>query len=515
MPVPRQSRHAAVPLFLAATLALACSDSSGPDLADVSAVVVANMPDTLGAGDVVPLQAEARDASGGRVEGVRFEWRSLTPTLATVDGGVLRGLDSGQARIVVAALGRARVEDTIEVPVRRLPRSFSFTGLADTVWAGTRDTVTVVARDGTGAVIGSPIVLSSSDTTTFDVFLGGGIVRARAGGDAWLRAETRGFVDSVRVRVEHASIATPAPFVALGLSAEAHPTLPSICGLTAAGAAWCARGASPLATADFTQLPGGQTFRDVQGSQRTMCGLATDDRMFCWGVNHHGNLGTGSATPAQSATPLLAAEGRAFSSMALGPHALVCGIGKADSLAYCWGHNDFGQTGRLPVSQVEYAAAAVPGLPKVRQISAGLVEACAIAIDMSTWCWGGVFLPGNQTTATTAVQQVAAPNAYTRVATSNGYACGLTAAGAVECFQDASTTRFPVTGVPALTSLVNGSLSTVMCGVAAGGAMYCWQYASGQTGPIVGQRALRTQTVRAVGLGWRACAVGTNDRLYC
>ena len=394
-------------------------------------------------------------------------------------------------------------------------RRISIGGLADTVWAGTSDTALATVRDGRDAVVDTATVRwSSSDTSLLVVDSVTGIVTAGGSGSAWLRARAGGRIDSARVTLDFRPTPTPVPFVRVGEISGPGQTGPIRCGLSAAGAAWC-QGAT---NGEFTAVEGGHAFRDVEGSQRAMCGLTTDDEMYCWGDNHHGNLGTGSATPTFSATPVLAAGGRRFSAMALGSHAVVCGIGKADSLAWCWGHNDLAQTGRLPMTTVEYVPAPVPGLPKVRQISATVGAACAIAIDGSTWCWGQGYTTGT-TSETASAVQLAAPGVYTQVAAGNAFACALTPTGAVDCdLKSPAEQRRRVSGAPPLASIFEAGNRSTVCGLTAAGALYCWSETGGgdQPAPIVARPFYRGKAFRQVRYDLGApCGIGTDGKFYC
>ena len=520
MTLRRQTRSTAVPLALAASasLALACSDSSGPDLPVVSSIAVSGLPDTLGAGDTLDLEAAAQGADGASLSRVALRWRSLTPAVASVDStGRLAARDSGEATLVVTARGRSAVEDTITVPVRRLPRHIEFAGLpADSMFRRQRDSVSAVVRDGLGNVLPQRVRWSSSDTTTIVLLDTLGGVYTFESGDAWLRAEVRGFVDSVRVRVRDRFVATPVPasaFAPVGLLTGTIPASLRRCMLATTGRAWCT---SESFADPFTEVAGGLVYRDLQASQSATCGLTPDDLMYCFGYNQFGNFGLESFDPRTSTTPILAANGRRFSSMSLGAHGLVCAIGVADSLAYCWGHNDNAQTGRFPFSGTNLAVAVVPGLPKVKQVSAGFTQACALAVDGSTWCWGAGFTTG-ASAASMLPQQVAAPGDYVEVAAGNGRHCGRTSSGVVACFGGIGVPHRPVTDMPPIVKLLGTSVEVGACGVTLAGAAYCWSdYSAGPT--LTARRVFRTRTIRHLAVGWGGslfCAVTTDNELYC
>jgi alpha-tubulin suppressor-like RCC1 family protein len=75
------------------------------------------------------------------------------------------------------------------------------------------------------------------------------------------------------------------------------------CALDANGAAWCwgdgamgkigVPGAYSVSIIP-TAVPGGLTFRALAAGDEHTCGITTDNRVYCWGENWYGQLGTGS-----------------------------------------------------------------------------------------------------------------------------------------------------------------------------------------------------------------------------
>jgi hypothetical protein len=104
-----------LPAYLLLALAAgACDDPSGSG-ARVDRVIVTPAERNLNAGDSVKLSAVARDEASELVTGVDFDWASLDPEVASVsDAGLVKGLRTGTARIVVSARDRA---DTASITV--------------------------------------------------------------------------------------------------------------------------------------------------------------------------------------------------------------------------------------------------------------------------------------------------------------------------------------------------------------------------------------------------------------
>ena len=71
------------------------------------------------------------------------------------------------------------------------------------------------------------------------------------------------------------------------------------------------------------------------------CGRTTDARVFCWGMNHSGQLGDG--TQVDRPTPTAQAVSVSFAQISVGDlHG--CSV-TTEGRAYCWGDNHGGQLG--------------------------------------------------------------------------------------------------------------------------------------------------------------------------
>jgi alpha-tubulin suppressor-like RCC1 family protein len=102
----------------------------------------------------------------------------------------------------------------------------------------------------------------------------------------------------------------PTPVVQTGLTfatviaSNANTILPTTCGITTAGAAYCwgtaTRQLSPLA------VPGGLTFATLSVGLTHACGVTTSSAAYCWGKNDYGELGDGTT---QASTSPVAVSG--------------------------------------------------------------------------------------------------------------------------------------------------------------------------------------------------------------
>ena len=164
-------------------------------------------------------------------------------------------------------------------------------------------------------------------------------------------------------------------------------------------------------------------------------------------------------------------------------------------VAHCWGSNAFAQLGigerdwnphRHPL--------AVQTSVRFKSLAAGAVHTCGLAIDGTTWCWGGnrAQQAGDvHTDVVTAPTRLFTP-AFVALAAGGYHTCGLTAAGVASCWgddsfgqlgrrSDRSDAEFvfefghhrpePVEGL--VFSSIAASYSAT-CGVTTSGSSYCW-----------------------------------------
>jgi alpha-tubulin suppressor-like RCC1 family protein len=128
--------------------------------------------------------------------------------------------------------------------------------------------------------------------------------------------------------------------------------------------------------------------------------LALDDegRVWSWGNNDRGQLGTGNTsgrvTPARIALPtgVAAIAAQQNNSMAL----------RSDGTVWTWGDNTYGQAGRGATSTApDPTPAQVPGLTDVVAIEAAYGWSLALRSDGTVWAWGSntIFGLGDGTAA--------------------------------------------------------------------------------------------------------------------
>ncbi len=137
----------------------------------------------------------------------------------------------------------------------------------------------------------------------------------------------------------------------------------------------------------------GKTIKQMSVEFSTSCVVASDNRAYCWGSNKNGQLGNGST--ADSRVPVAvnmsgALAGKTIKQiLAGGDHGCVVA---SDDKMYCWGLNNNGELGNNSSvnSSVPFAVNTdgVLAGKTIRQMSAGFSSTCAVDSEYNMYCWG-------------------------------------------------------------------------------------------------------------------------------
>jgi len=231
------------------------------------------------------------------------------------------------------------------------------------------------------------------------------------------------------------------------------------CALTAEGQAWC-WGENQGGQAGFPESmnePCGEPIHGWQcvpsprpiattlrfdvllaGAANT-CGFARDGRIYCWGSNAAGQLGTTTSETCDGApcsrTPLALPATPELRTLTLGTAAHLCGL-TAEGMAYCWGSNAGGQLGIDTVGGSRNTPSGVSGGHRFTAIAVGGEHTCALATDGRPWCWGRDILPPGEGGSSLSAAPVAIEHspAFGSLITGTWAACGLTSSGTLHCW---------------------------------------------------------------------------------
>src|SRR6476661_6580488 len=161
------------------------------------------------------------------------------------------------------------------------------------------------------------------------------------------------------------------------------------CGVTADFEAWCWGGAllfSPLSPSLVPVHVAGFRFRQVDAGDGYTCGVTYPaSRLYCWGADFFGRLGTGSV---QSSTPIPVLTTLTFRQVSAG-QAHTCAITTADK-AFCWGNGRYGTLGNGH-AYLSFWPRAVAGGLSVRRVTVGMFFSCAETVGNKAYCWGTSF----------------------------------------------------------------------------------------------------------------------------
>lgn len=274
----------------------------------------------------------------------------------------------------------------------------------------------------------------------------------------------------------------------------------------------------------------------VAGSSHT-CALTAAGGVDCWGTNHFGELGDGTAegafVPNPSPVSVTGLTGGIRTISSGSDH--TCVLMKRGTVS-CWGLNQFGELGEGDLVN-RNAPVAVRGLKGIRAITAGDGQTCALTSSKAVWCWG-LNIQGQLGDGTTVNRsrpvRVHGLGPVRSIDAGGVHTCAVTTVGAVRCWGfnefgqlgDGTTvdrhTPVPVAGLAAgVRMIAAGGLHT--CALTTGGRVLCWGGNSqGQLGDgttkkrltPVAVSGLRDVTAIAAGDSY-ACALTSTRKVEC
>ncbi|MGH7515451.1 MAG: RCC1 domain-containing protein, partial [Gemmatimonadales bacterium] len=239
-------------------------------------------------------------------------------------------------------------------------------------------------------------------------------------------------------------------------------------------------------------VAGGHRFRQVRAGWSHTCAVTLDDVAYCWGYNGNGQVGDGAVEPAGRATPVRVLGALVWSELTGGGEH-TCGLTQAGRI-YCWGLNDRGQLG-IGNTSPRLKPVPVSGGQQFRQVDVGGFHSCAITLTGLAYCWGfnrwgGI---GDGTTADRLTPgAVAGVRKFDHVDAGGYHTCGVTLAQRTFCWGfnetgqlgdgTASNRLTPVQiGIGLGLRQVRAGLVHT-CGVTTDNRAYCWGAGGGRLG---------------------------------
>jgi alpha-tubulin suppressor-like RCC1 family protein len=233
------------------------------------------------------------------------------------------------------------------------------------------------------------------------------------------------------------------------------------------------------------RVTGAHEFRAVSAGSAHTCALVFDGKAFCWGGNAVGALGNPSAD-FKSKVPVPVVGGIRFRNISAGT-GYTCGVA-IDNRGYCWGSGLDGELGDGQM-QDEFAPVEVAGSRQWGFISTSLFHTCGLTVAGDAYCWGDNLYGklGNGTLNASSTPVAVAGNlTFKSIGTGDFFSCGLTSEGQAYCWGSnvsfelgngvTNTTQetrpVPVYGVLRFEAIAVGSYHA--CGLTVSQKLYCW-----------------------------------------
>lgn len=294
---------------------------------------------------------------------------------------------------------------------------------------------------------------------------------------------------------------------------------------------------APLAASSATS----PVFRQVSSGGSHNCGVTTDDRVYCWGFNNTGQLGTGTVGGEPVLSPVAVASPYRFRSVSV-RGGFTCAVTLFDAV-FCWGQNNYGQLGNGTTVDSPRPVRIATRV-RIREVSAGTHHACAASIGDIVYCWGrnelGEIGDGTKIDRRVPTRPLGWSH-FSSVSAGDGFSCGVTTindvtppdraycwGAAIKAYGSAGP-RFTVlrpTAVPGGVTFARvASGDSHVCGVTASHRAFCWganrDYLGSvspgdflfQTSPRLVAGGHQFRSVSA-GSAW-SCGVTTDDVGYC
>lgn len=199
--------------------------------------------------------------------------------------------------------------------------------------------------------------------------------------------------------------------------------------------------------------------------------VTADGAIWAWGINEHGQLGSGSFEP--SSIPRQVQHPGSFAAVAAGgQHSMAI---DTDGDVWAWGYNLYGQLGTVTGQNDNPLPVQVLNLPNIIAIAAGDRHSLALDADGNVWSWGGNFygqLGNGSRDNTDTPQQITNMNNIVGIAAGDEHSLALDDSGLVWAWgknEDGQVAGQNAGGEPKMQSIPTviqnlGSVSTIAAG---------------------------------------------------
>lgn len=268
------------------------------------------------------------------------------------------------------------------------------------------------------------------------------------------------------------------------------------------------------------------TQQSIATGRAFSCAITVAGGVKCWGADGFGQLGNG-ATSGNSSTPVDAIGLSSGVTQISASSSHVCAV--KGGKVFCWGFNFSGEigTGATNNTGVE-TPYEVPGLTNVTEVSAGNGHTCVVD-GGAVKCWGadqsGQLGDGGSGVSLTPVTAIA--SGAVAVDAKYGQTCALMADGSAKCWgknlagQVGNGSTVSPQSTPVTVTAVTGQIAALSVGQAracaimkSDGALKCWG-SNGVGGLGNGSNSGSFTGVTATGLSSGVAAVSANEDVSC
>jgi len=351
-----------------------------------------------GLGDWRPLRAQLTDRNGYSIVGRRPLWHSSDPDIVSVDeSGIVIAESAGQVRVTASVDGASGHVVLAVAPTEFVAlgagalHSCALTKAGIVLcWGDNRFGQLASGAGGDLRRIPEPVKAQ----TRFKAVSAGGQHTCGLVEDG--HALCWGWNQTGQLGNANFEDFAPQPVPVAGheryrqiVAGERHT-----CALSLGGTAYCWgdnwRGQLGDGTQDPRSTPvavvGGHRFNILDAGWAHTCGVTSDGETYCWGDNDFGQLGVTDRSRRFSLAPELVSGGIPFISIGTGG-AFSCARARDESI-YCWGDNHHGQLGDGTTDEQRTPGAVGGPVSPSAALGLGQDHICASGTHGTAHCWG-------------------------------------------------------------------------------------------------------------------------------